>query len=45
MCGAEAIGESHLCVVCVELGDIEFSLVDMNMLTAMVANRDSIVAV
>ena len=37
MCGAEAIGECHLCVVCVELDEIEFGLVDINVLTAMVA--------
>ena len=32
-----AIGECHLCVVCVELDEMEFGLVDMNVLTAMVA--------
>ena len=37
MCGAVALGECDLCVVCVELDEMEFGLVDMNVLTAMVA--------
>ena len=37
---AVAIGEYPLCVVCVELDEMEFGLVDMNVLTAMVANWD-----
>ena len=37
MCSAVALGECHLCVVCVELDDMEFGLVDLDVLTAMVA--------
>ena len=37
MCGSAAIGECDLCVVCVVLDEIGFGLVDMNVLTAMVA--------
>ena len=37
LCGAVASGECHLCAVCVELDEMEFGLVDMNVLSAMVA--------
>ena len=37
LCGAVASGECHLCAVCVELDEMEFGLVDMNVLTAIVA--------
>ena len=37
LCGAVAIGECDLRVVCVELVVIEFGLVDMNVLIATVA--------
>ena len=36
-CAAVVIGECDLCVVCVELDEMDFGLVDMNVLTAMVA--------
>ena len=42
---ARTIGECHLCVVCIELDEMEFGLVDMNVSTAMVANWDYIEAV